>query len=115
MTGAIAIQYFSRPLSYAETKKETPINWWLLLDKLEAEYNPELHSQAWSRALSWTTCATGNLCASLPRNPDGAPEDERLQRLGGEFYACIKRRTYTEARDALFKIEERSAYLLQLK
>lgn len=81
-------------------------------------------------ASDWVTCATGQLCKSLPRNKHGGPEDYALDKYGMQFYRKISMlrhsykfmpgATWEAARDELRKsalailgdIEKRTGELL---
>lgn len=39
-------------------------------------------------ANDWPTCAVGNLCQALPRDPGGTPTDPKLRKLGMDFTTC---------------------------
>lgn len=76
-----------------------------------------------AQAFSWVTCACGNLCATIPREPDVQPRDRILAKLGMQFMDDIReidptRRTLVvkhaqrDAMKTLVAIEERSTIIL---
>lgn len=48
-------------------------------------------------AANWPTCACGQLCQVLPRNPDGKPKDHILEVLGRNFLGDIFNRDWKKA------------------
>jgi hypothetical protein len=85
--------------TYAETKGEQPINWWVRLEELRkikekldskdldddldymmmgikpdslSKREMEIYTESNKQAASWTTCACGNQCSIIPRNRVGA-------------------------------------------
>ena len=111
--------------TFAKTRNVAPFDWnaFLAKDKFtEAEM-----INALNLAGEWVTCACGNLCAALPRNPNGEPLDYELADLGNKFYEalCSMEAHYSwidtegtikwrdKARGILAAIEDRSAILLK--
>lgn len=110
------MQKQARPFSVSKGNSFT--DWWKELDKLETLNSHSLideieHRRLTGLAAKWTTCACGNQCEIIPRNPLGAPEDETLASLGTDFYRQVKHRDAKSARETLERIEKRSALLIQ--
>ncbi len=96
--------------TYTETQGAKPFDWHAFLAK-QSHTDDEWH-EAVNLAGGWVTCACGNQCAALERNPDGSPEDTHLYLLGEAFGAYILERKLPDARETLDLIERRSALLL---
>jgi len=96
--------------TYAETQGAPAFDWHAFLAK-QSHTDDEWHL-ATNLAGGWVTCACGNQCAALERNPDGSPEDMHLYLLGENFALQILTRNFFEARKTLANIEQRSALLL---
>lgn len=64
-------------------------------------------------AEDWVTCACGNQCSIIPRDPDGGPLDEKLYELGCQFSYAITDHAWKEAIKILDKIENRSVILIE--
>lgn len=63
----------------------------------------------------WPTCACGQLCALLPRDPNGAPKDKKLEELGMQFMSRIQDKHWCLALKTFKQIERRTAKLLDLQ
>lgn len=73
-------------------------------------------------AWKWPTCACGNQCSSIPRQPldtpmeGGAPVDDDLLDLGTQFprqlTSDIYGKSFEGSRNIMAKIEQRSAEIL---
>lgn len=68
-------------------------------------------------AAHWPTCAVGNLCEAIPRNPVGGPIDDRLVDLGRDFMREVENSAYGEdlpdaAIRTFEKIEKRASEIL---
>jgi hypothetical protein len=75
--------------TYREVRGADPFDWWEFLDKPEAEALIPMRI-AQSLSGSWVTCACGNLCAIIPRDATGEPEDQKLMELGMDFHKAIR-------------------------
>lgn len=73
--------------TFAETKGEPPFDWNAFLAK--DQFTEDEMIKALDLSGEWVTCACGNLCAALPRTPDGEPLDCELAKLGCEFNEAI--------------------------
>lgn len=98
--------------TYAETKGCAPFDWNKALE--DAIAMPPSYDQ-WmemvSLAKEWVTCACGNLCAALPREFNGAPEDYTLDHLGRQFSTSVTNRQWPAAKQILEEIEACGAEL----
>ena len=111
--------------TFAETRNVAQFDWNAFLAKNEFTETEIIN--ALNLAGEWVTCACGNLCAALPRNPNGEPLDYELADLGNKFYEAICSMDCShsrcdvknmikwrdKARTILFMIEDRSAILLK--
>lgn len=101
--------------TYAETQNEPPFDWNAKLDQFIAGEYPEEDETRWLDELagSWVTCACGNQCAAISRDPDsGKPIDYELKRLGLNFSVLIETQDWCRAKSVLGDIEKRSSELL---
>jgi hypothetical protein len=91
------------------------MNWKTTLEKAVKDLPSAQESRKLSTlAREWPTCACGEVCAKLPRNPaNGAPLDERLFDLGAEFALEVRFWNYEAALLTLQCIENRTAELLK--
>lgn len=72
------------------------------------------HTNLSARANNWVTCACGQLCKKLPRNPKwGFPEDGKLRDLGMLFAENITAQDWRTAHARLIEIEQRTSKLLR--
>jgi hypothetical protein len=96
--------------TYAEVKGAPPFDWNHFLRK--PSRTKEEWDDAHKLAGQWVTCACGNQCAALPRDPWGVPIDYELKRLGCDFADFIALKQPKAARRLLEKIEARTTELL---
>lgn len=96
--------------TYTETQGHAPFDW------RHALTNPRLfpHEVLCLRAREWVTCATGNQCADIPRDYNGAPIDDELRSLGRQFAQAVSACDWTDALETLSRIEARSRVLASL-
>tara|TARA_R110000823_G_scaffold15045_4_gene49222 strand:+ start:446 stop:754 length:309 start_codon:yes stop_codon:yes gene_type:complete len=97
-------------MTYTELNNEKPFDWNEFLNKkeiTELEWN-----EAKKLAKNWVTCACGNQCNIIPRHGSGCPLDEDLYVFGDTFSFHIKNQSVEYAKNSLFLIEQRSAYIL---
>lgn len=91
----------------------------------EAEQRDEFTEDDLELAGHWVTCACGEQDPRIPRGDIGKPLDEKLSKLGQEFFECIimditpsgcdednPPSQYVAARHVLAKIEQRAAEVL---
>lgn len=66
-------------------------------------------------AANWVTCACGNQCYIIPRDPNkgNAPLDKFLKYCGTRFYHSIKAKNNDHALKFLKLIEQRSLFLIK--
>lgn len=100
--------------------EETDWNWVLsnwddIQDSSKEHYKQESETKEHYKqeSESWVTCACGNLCASIPRDEDGGPTDNRLHKLGMNFSRALRDEKIKKARRILNKIEKRSTKILK--
>lgn len=91
--------------------KSDCIDWYRVVHNPPPE-NSKAHYFITKKASSWITCACGNACKNLPRNPDGSPHDPILRMLGTHFAAAISGCHWDFAKDMLINIEAQSKHLL---
>lgn len=104
-----------KPLkTYAEARDYPPVDWPAFIQRAR---NGEVTEVWWMNAQSiagdWVTCACGNLCASIPREPDGTPIDNYLAKLGAQFFIAVWHREPERMAGLLERIEHRAAELLE--
>lgn len=98
--------------TYAESRGVSPFDWNLALanppafESLQHQHLIDLSSQ-------WVTCACGNQCAILARDPSGRPQAHYLSSRGGDFYKYIVHGEWELAREALQRIEARATLLVE--
>lgn len=106
--------------TYSEQCGIPAFDWHLALD------NPAIYEdgELAMKAEEWTTCAVGNQCAIIPRNPrttddwrdikdaPNRPCDDQLANLGIDFYDQVDDGRWDAAKETLAKIEARSAILI---
>jgi len=97
--------------SYSEQECRASVNWWELLDRLEA--GEDYWDLAVDLSGNWVTCAVGNQCAALPRHDYGEPKDPRLAELGERFYQDVTKRRLLSARATLEAIESTTFRIMQ--
>lgn len=97
---------------YAEYKKAKKFDWNEWLDNAISKNLQKAPAFIEKKAKSWTTCACGNQCAVIPRDSDGEPDDERLRRLGMQFWSEIYSGNWKLAKSILQQIEKRSDKLI---
>ena len=89
-------------------------NWYTELNKaIKSEPDEETYEDLKTRALSWVTCACGQLCKALPRNLKDKPLDRQLATFGIDFAACIYIKKWADSLAILDHIEARTTVLLQ--
>lgn len=96
--------------TYAEKEGQETFDWNEFLNRKRR--SKEQWAMAESLALSWVTCACGNICEIIPRAEDGRPLDTDLNVLGVVFYLMIKDKKIKAAKETLEKIEARSTELI---
>lgn len=69
--------------TYSQSQGKEIFDWNKFLEKDNYEFDEII--EAWRKATSWVTCACGNQCDIIPRNKNGAPDDEILFNLGLRF------------------------------
>lgn len=115
---------------YSESRGRQSVNWNERLNAIVDTSKPNvdhLEINRWkNEAGSWVTCAVGNACDVIPRKGDGEPVDNRLRKLGIDFYQKMTRVYFASsegvyervvvaaygARKVLTSIEERSSELI---
>jgi hypothetical protein len=112
--------------TYSELMNEKPFDWNAFLSK--ESYTLDSLEEAMQLSQHWVTCACGNQCAAIPRDPmSGVPLDNILKQKGIFFTDCLLRMLHAfEAKNpqsfdqnkfwawkALTEIEERAKVLLQ--
>ena len=113
-------------VTYSERRGKAPFDWHEFLNR--KSYSRKELNEAVELSVSWITCACGNQCDVIPRDYDGKPFDDKLERLGFNFYMKIKEiRNVTivgnfeniennlknDALKLLMNIERRSATLIR--
>lgn len=106
-------------------EREYIYNWPNILYNIEHNLFTREEAHEWFEASgSWITCACGNLCDAIERDPKtGAPADLELGTLGREFHRYIartleernhyaRRRLVALSRTTLTSIEGRAEELL---
>ena len=100
--------------SHAESQGKTPFDWYKFLQKaFEDNITEGEFLTAVKLASSYTTCACGNQCQTIPRAQNGSPMDNHLESLGIDFYTFILNKMYNRALSTLNEIEKRSAFLIK--
>ena len=94
--------------TYSEVKNRHKFDWNYAIKHPDEFGEDELLE----KAESWVTCATGNQCASIPRDGIGAPRDEILKGLGELFTVTIQEGAFDWAGKVLKRIEERTTEIL---
>ena len=65
-------------------------DWPQIIRDLQADAYTEAGTREVREAAGdWVTCACGNLCDAIPRNPDGEPENISLASMGVYFEHAI--------------------------
>lgn len=101
------------PETYAKQMGKPVIDW---RAEIERARNGQIDEEelevldACSR--DWVTCACGNQCAKIPRDPDGVPLDRVICNLGIKFYDNFVSGNWTIALTVLEEIESRSSAIL---
>lgn len=93
-------------------------NWLTLLEDLTSgklKLTPAQFIQLSHDAQQWPSCACGQLCATLPRTPKGAPQDPQLYSDGVTFFQAIAMKLWDTALSTFKRIEQRSAQLIELQ
>lgn len=100
--------------TYAEEEGVEPFNWHAFLElAIEDAITGQESLDAIDEAEDWVTCACGNQCALIPRDPNhGSPLDEKLRELGVNFMLAIGSCDYQGAKIILTRIEQRSSEIL---
>lgn len=99
--------------TYTEAQGKDLFNWNEVVNHALTHGDGELDlPELEKRSGNWVTCAVGNLCDALPRDHNGAPEDEYLFNWGNSFAHAISNRQWMLAKVLLSSIEERSTALL---
>lgn len=113
--------------TYAETRNKPPFDWNKWLDSaLRGEVSRVDYTEKRQLTQNWVTCACGNQCAIIPRNPVGEPEDADLAHYGKDFYSQVSSATFaytkekrtfylTLAKETLAKIETRATELIAIE
>lgn len=79
----------------------------------EAKKTGQFSKLAKRKAGDWPDCACGAQSKFIEREPDGAPYDELLLDLGGDFVEAVDNDDAKNAERLLNRIEKRAAKLLQ--
>lgn len=108
--------------TYAEKNGKKPFDWNKFLNNPPDLEDLIAWEEAEERSGSWVTCACGNQCSLIKRRTDddwdgsdGAPIDEELESLGGDFHMDIIGRNIADAKKTLAKIEKRSIQVLKIQ
>ena len=106
--------------TYSEIKGKAVIDWNHVLDNWD-DYSYEEQRKFKISSKNWVTCACGNQCAKIPREPSGsalvyggAPKDTLLLQLGQDFYNHLSFHRIGAAKRTLNKIEKRSIQVLEI-
>jgi hypothetical protein len=101
--------------TYAETQELQPFDWNSFLDRaIAGNLDQGEWTDARARSAMWPTCACGNQCESIPRQPgSGAPYDGRLRFLGAAFATDIRQGEFRKAKETLKAIEGRACEILE--
>ena len=92
---------------------EAEFNWFTELDRaIKAEPSDERWKYLSDMAISWVTCACGQLCKKLPRR-ENAPEDPYLYANGAEFSDAVQNKNWFYAKIILERIEKKTIQLLK--
>ena len=98
--------------TYAEQQGEKAFDWNKFLEN-PPEKGSEEHWDAGVRSGDWVTCACGNQCDIIPRSSLGCPNDDKLERLGSDFYTDVNAGEWECAKNTLYLIEKRSAEIIE--
>jgi hypothetical protein len=96
---------------YTETKGERLFDWNKFLENPPKKGSEE-HLGTCNLSEDWVTCACGTQCEIIPRDVVGMPLDDKLRRLGLQFYTEIQLADWESAKDYLELIENRSSELI---
>ncbi len=95
--------------TYAEQEgKNNVFDWNAFFAK--KEYTQKELNDAADRSNEWTSCATGNMCAIIPRDEDGVPTDDKLADLGSRFADIVNNMA-----DALDDIDDHEIETLKVR
>lgn len=79
------------------------INWDWNIFLNQNKISTEDWKTALKKASCWVTCAVGNQCSVIPRNPYGEPEDRDLLNMGLKFIDHIVDKNVEAAKELLLK------------
>lgn len=97
-------------ITYAEKRHSRSFDWNEFLKKKTK--TPAEIGMAIIYASNWISCACGNQCYIIPRHSNGTPIDEKLFKLGVNFYISVKKEDWKKAKSRLAAIEKRSTTLI---
>lgn len=75
---------------FSETNAFQVKDWRKALDIPYNKADIHIFDDLYSAAADWEICACGNLCKSLPREPNGQPKDKKLAYLGSSFSCHVE-------------------------